>query len=104
MVRPERLTRAIHGARPSGALKRVKKAILAFFSNCCFYVGSSNHFWKGQKKYHLMVVFFLARPERFELPTTWFVARYSIQLSYGREERTLSRIPKLCQPKPPDSV
>ena len=24
------------------------------------------------------------RPERFELPTTWFVARYSIQLSYGR--------------------
>jgi hypothetical protein len=27
----------------------------------------------------------MARPERFELPTTWFVARYSIQLSYGRE-------------------
>jgi hypothetical protein len=25
----------------------------------------------------------LAHPERFELPTTWFVARYSIQLSYG---------------------
>jgi hypothetical protein len=29
-------------------------------------------------------LFYLARPERFELPTTWFVARYSIQLSYGR--------------------
>ena len=28
----------------------------------------------------------MARPERFELPTTWFVARYSIQLSYGRCE------------------
>ncbi len=27
----------------------------------------------------------VARPERFELPTAWFVARYSIQLSYGRE-------------------
>ena len=27
---------------------------------------------------------YLARPERFELPTTWFEARYSIQLSYGR--------------------
>ncbi len=27
---------------------------------------------------------YLARPERFELPTPWFVARYSIQLSYGR--------------------
>ena len=26
----------------------------------------------------------MARPERFELPTTWFEARYSIQLSYGR--------------------
>ncbi len=27
---------------------------------------------------------FLARPERFERPTPWFVAKYSIQLSYGR--------------------
>ena len=26
----------------------------------------------------------VVRPERFELPTAWFVARYSIQLSYGR--------------------
>jgi hypothetical protein len=26
----------------------------------------------------------LARPERFELPTLWFEARCSIQLSYGR--------------------
>ena len=26
----------------------------------------------------------VARPERFELPTTWFEAKYSIQLSYGR--------------------
>jgi hypothetical protein len=26
----------------------------------------------------------VARSERFELPTTWFVARYSIQLSYER--------------------
>ena len=28
----------------------------------------------------------MARPERFELPTTKFVAWYSIQLSYGRTE------------------
>ncbi len=26
----------------------------------------------------------MARPEGVEPPTTWFVARYSIQLSYGR--------------------
>jgi hypothetical protein len=26
----------------------------------------------------------VARPERFELPTLWFEARRSIQLSYGR--------------------
>ena len=31
-----------------------------------------------------MVLQEMARPERFELPTAWFVARYSIQLSYGR--------------------
>ncbi len=29
----------------------------------------------------------LVRPERFERPTPWFVAKYSIQLSYGRTVR-----------------
>jgi hypothetical protein len=28
----------------------------------------------------------MVRPERFELPTNWFEASYSIQLSYGRVE------------------
>ena len=28
----------------------------------------------------------LVRPKRFELLTPWFVAKYSIQLSYGRFE------------------
>src|SRR6185312_17167264 len=31
----------------------------------------------------------LARPERFELPTSWFVAMRSIQLSYGRAASAL---------------
>src|SRR6185437_5355534 len=31
----------------------------------------------------------MARPERFELPTTKFVAWYSIQLSYGRVDQLL---------------
>jgi hypothetical protein len=26
----------------------------------------------------------MVRPERIELPTSWFVAKHSIQLSYGR--------------------
>ncbi len=30
------------------------------------------------------LIYLLARPERFELPTPWFVAKYSIQMSYGR--------------------
>jgi hypothetical protein len=33
----------------------------------------------------------VARPERFELPTTKFVAWYSIQLSYGRAETCLEQ-------------
>jgi hypothetical protein len=35
---------------------------------------------------------YLARPERFELPTPWFVARYSIQLSYGRINFSISTL------------
>ncbi len=30
----------------------------------------------------------MAGPERFERPTPWFVARYSIQLSYGPADET----------------
>ena len=34
----------------------------------------------------------LARSERFELPTPWFVAKYSIQMSYERvEAETIAR-------------
>jgi hypothetical protein len=33
----------------------------------------------------------MVRPERFERPTPWFVAKYSIQLSYGRMVHLLQK-------------
>ena len=39
---------------------------------------------KGQSEDWPFCLVPLARPERFERPTPWFVAKYSIQLSYGR--------------------
>ena len=41
----------------------------------------------GKKKAGSKPAFFVpvVRPERFELPASWFVARRSIQLSYGRK-------------------
>ena len=40
----------------------------------------------------------MVRPDRLERPTFWFVARRSIQLSYGRIFSTLSRHRRLLQP------
>ena len=34
----------------------------------------------------------LVRPERFELPTLWFEAKCSIQLSYGRENNIRNKL------------
>ena len=39
----------------------------------------------------------MVRPERFELPTAWFVARYSIQLSYGRICIVWLYFPSVCR-------
>ena len=39
---------------------------------------------KGFQAINLKPLVLLVRPERFELPTPWFVAKYSIQMSYGR--------------------
>ena len=40
----------------------------------------------------------MARPERFELPTSWFVAMRSIQLSYGRSTAVAAASRSLHEP------
>ena len=40
----------------------------------------------------------MVRPERFELPTFWYVARRSIQLSYERTRKTYSLIVSASAP------
>ena len=39
---------------------------------------------KRDRRYYRKVLFYLARPRRFERPTPAFGGQYSIQLSYGR--------------------
>ena len=58
------------------------KLLLAVLSNHEVLANSSDH--AKQKNRHKAGSFCLARPEGLEPPTTWFEARYSIQLSYGR--------------------
>ena len=79
-------------SRPSGATVAVlrRSAGFAGSSNClCISSGVliSPIRYIGPARLRRLVK--MARPERFELPTAWFVARYSIQLSYGRMGREL---------------
>ncbi len=82
---PERFTRPLPGPRPAGviAVLDVQNGSPAVLSNSLRRVLIKPGCEK-QKSPAKGASLFLARPERFELPTAWFVARYSIQLSYGR--------------------
>ena len=83
----------------NGTKKQVKK-------------GKIKHYETKEKKNRLLLIrcFYvnlLARPRRFERPTTAFGGRYSIQLSYGRfkdkstiltqqQTKRLNHVPSLC--------
>ena len=67
---------------------RTRRFILRRKPHRFFHKGVANYPLKRQRAWGSFPkpLFYLARPERFELPTPWFVAKYSIQLSYGRIE------------------
>jgi hypothetical protein len=60
-----------------------KRPVSADSPAVCFFLRSSMNA-RIKKQSSMTALLKLARPERFELPTTKFVAWYSIQLSYGR--------------------
>ncbi len=89
MVRPERLFAYILYACPSGCSLTLtfKSAILPILSNSLgreFESKIVKQIKVITLRSNIITFICLARPERFELPTTWFEAKYSIQLSYGR--------------------
>ena len=85
LARPERLIRNLRG-RKFLTLRAARSRCLRSFAP--FELGSRTRFSDHTKlkKGACGSLFSLARPERFELPTNWFEASYSIQLSYGRVE------------------
>jgi hypothetical protein len=78
---PERLIRnlAQPDSSPLRGSLRLSKT-LRVLSNSEFSLDEYPQIKKGPLS---RTLFYLAHPERFELPTKWFEATYSIQLSYG---------------------
>ena len=94
LLREYRVKSLIEGSNPSLSATSEKTLIFRVFLCLRFALVSTGktisgrEFRAGNKKTSevalLALLFLMVRPERFELPTAWFVARYSIQLSYGR--------------------
>ncbi len=71
-------------------------------------IRTSDHLVRSQVLYpaelraltNFCVLLKMVRPGGFEPPTTWFVARYSIQLSYGRKWRRRGDSNPRCGYKP----
>ena len=76
-------------ARPKGRPNRLRRFVeLGFFFCREFEFAAQNNMHRRRV---LRPELFMVRPERFELPASWFVARRSIQLSYGRNLQILTR-------------
>ena len=77
-----RLLRAAGGIPPPEALPKRETAFRGRFRFALRFAGTIRP-WPELRKYSFYWGF-MVRPDRVELPTFWFVARRSIQLSYGR--------------------
>ncbi len=84
VARPERLIPryARHPAGTFGVCRRASRSSVR--TQPCGLHSSNSSDLKKKKGPGGDPLSLVARPERFELPTTWFEARDSIQLSYGR--------------------
>ena len=87
LLREYRVKSLIEGSNPSHSARHKKTPLCGVFLCLAEVRASRSQAFVGTKKNRQTIslpVSIMARPERFELPTAWFVARYSIQLSYGR--------------------
>jgi hypothetical protein len=66
-------------------IEALRRARLGIRSRAITYTDPAQAIFKDLFILFSMTCMWLVRPERFELPTSWFVARRSIQLSYGRK-------------------
>ena len=82
----ERLQPLGHLTENNGALGRIRTSDRLVRSQVLYPAELRAHINSGTFFNKKMV-----RPGGFEPPTAWFVARYSIQLSYGRTGNTFSR-------------